>query len=106
MRKKLFDEFQKGTKNEYERSRTFGTMFADLNFRNKLLDAHNEEDFKKLVAEEAKALGDRHNESRMKMSDGDKEEETKVNDKITFASVTVWALNRGLDSIVPCYRLL
>ena len=44
-------------------------MFADLDFRNNLLDAHTEEDFKELVASHAKALAVKHSAENVKMDE-------------------------------------
>lgn len=40
---------QKGTKNAVEMGRTFCTILADINFRQTLLEAHTEDEFKRLV---------------------------------------------------------
>ena len=60
---------QKGTKNEYERARTFGTLFSDLEFRNSLLNTHTEEDFKELVAKHARALAAKHSAMNVKVDE-------------------------------------
>ena len=60
---------QKGTKNEYERARTFGTLFSDLEFRNNLLNTHTEKDFKELVAKHAKALAAKHSAMNIKVDE-------------------------------------
>ncbi|XP_064624285.1 solute carrier family 4 member 11-like isoform X2 [Lineus longissimus] len=49
---------EKGTKNALETGRTFATIFADMDFRLRLLDAHTEEEFKRLVWEHTKELAE------------------------------------------------
>ena len=41
--------FQKGTKNEFEASRTFGTLFSIPNLRRELQEAKTEEEFKTMM---------------------------------------------------------
>lgn len=47
---------QKGTKNALEMGRTFCTILADMDFKQRLLEAHSEEEFKTLVLNQTKDL--------------------------------------------------
>ncbi|XP_076468125.1 solute carrier family 4 member 11-like isoform X2 [Babylonia areolata] len=67
----------KGTKNEFERARTFATIFSDLDFRNQLLDADTEEKFKDMVATHARGLSTRHSVARINVSVQDKSAKIK-----------------------------
>ncbi|CAG0891454.1 unnamed protein product [Darwinula stevensoni] len=51
----------KGTKNSLETGRTFSTLLADLEFRQKLLEAHSEDEFKQLLSKQAQILADEQN---------------------------------------------
>lgn len=42
----IFTPFQKSTKTAIELGRTFATMFSDISFRQKLLEAKTQEEFK------------------------------------------------------------
>ena len=50
---------QKGTKNDLETGRTFATIFSDLDNRTQLLNCHTEEDFKRVLGENTKAMIER-----------------------------------------------
>ncbi|XP_041356583.1 sodium bicarbonate transporter-like protein 11 isoform X2 [Gigantopelta aegis] len=54
---------EKGTKNELETGRTFATMLSDLDFRQALLDARNEEEFLKEVEKQMFILSKRQRNS-------------------------------------------
>jgi hypothetical protein len=58
---------QKGTKNELETGRTFATLFSDVCFRSQLLQANSEEEFKKILEEQAKDLAERQRLAVMKI---------------------------------------
>ena len=76
----MFWCFQKGTKNALETGRTFATLFADMELRQKLLAVHSEDDFKKLLWEHTKELAEEQSHPDRKTS-GDKvesEEDIKV----------------------------
>merc|ERR1719223_753982 len=47
---------EKETKSATETSRTFATLFADINFRTKLQNVHTENMFKDMVAVHARSL--------------------------------------------------
>lgn len=47
---------QKSTKTATEVGRTFATMFLDINFRQKLLKTHTEEDFKDALVHQRQLL--------------------------------------------------
>ncbi|XP_070197517.1 solute carrier family 4 member 11-like [Littorina saxatilis] len=90
----------KGTKNEYEKARTFSTLFADLDFRNQLLDARTETDFKELVASNAKALAQKHSDARL--AEAKEEEKAKV--KCGFMKGLIGDLRRRLPHYVADYK--
>ncbi len=48
--------WQKGTKNALETGRTFATIFADMDFRQRLLDVHGEAEFKGILLKHAQDL--------------------------------------------------
>ncbi|XP_054168584.1 solute carrier family 4 member 11-like isoform X2 [Oppia nitens] len=50
--------YEKATKSAEEASRTFGTIFADINFRQKLINATNEQQFIDLIAKRAHNLSE------------------------------------------------
>ncbi|CAG2106967.1 unnamed protein product, partial [Medioppia subpectinata] len=47
---------EKGTKNALETGRTFATIFADMDFRQRLLDVHGEPEFKGILLKHAQDL--------------------------------------------------
>ncbi|XP_022650740.1 sodium bicarbonate transporter-like protein 11 isoform X3 [Varroa destructor] len=47
---------EKGTKNALETGRTFATIFADMDFRQKLLEVHSEAEFKNVLLKHAQDL--------------------------------------------------
>lgn len=49
---------QKGTKNALETGRTFATIFADMEFRQRLLEVHSEEEFKIILLKHAQDLAE------------------------------------------------
>ncbi|KAG1693495.1 Sodium bicarbonate transporter-like protein 11 [Nymphon striatum] len=49
---------EKGTKNALETGRTFATIFADMEFRQRLLEVHNEDDFKTILLKHAQDLAE------------------------------------------------
>ncbi|GAB6028763.1 hypothetical protein CHUAL_004579 [Chamberlinius hualienensis] len=49
---------EKGTKNALETGRTFATLFADMNFRQCLLEADTEEEFKNVLLKHARELAE------------------------------------------------
>lgn len=51
--------FQKGTKNDLETGRTFATIFSDVDNRTQLLNCNTEEDFKRVLGENARAMMER-----------------------------------------------
>ncbi|CAL4131631.1 unnamed protein product, partial [Meganyctiphanes norvegica] len=50
---------EKGTKNSLETGRTFSTIFADIDFRQTLLEATSEEEFKKLIIKQSQDLAEK-----------------------------------------------
>lgn len=62
---------QKGTKNSLETGRTFATIFADMDFRQRLLEATTEEDFKRLIIKHSQELAEEQqisNDKRIEMN--------------------------------------
>ncbi|KAH7934993.1 hypothetical protein HPB52_002569 [Rhipicephalus sanguineus] len=47
---------EKGTKNALETGRTFATIFADMDFRQRLLEVHSEAEFKNVLLKHAQDL--------------------------------------------------
>lgn len=50
--------FQKGTKSEIELGRTFSTILSDMEFRQQLLYAETEEEFREMLHTHARDLGE------------------------------------------------
>lgn len=55
---------QKGTKNAQETARTFATMLANVDFRQRLMSAHGEEEFVQLVTTQMQQLTDAGSQQR------------------------------------------
>lgn len=67
----LLRTLQKGTKNSLETGRTFATIFADMDFRQRLLEATNEEEFKRLIIKHSQELAEEQqvtNDKRIEMN--------------------------------------
>ena len=47
---------QKGTKNALETARTFATIIADMDVRQRLLEAHTEQEFMELVVKQTQLM--------------------------------------------------
>ncbi|KFM73177.1 Sodium bicarbonate transporter-like protein 11, partial [Stegodyphus mimosarum] len=64
---------EKGTKNALETGRTFATIFADMDFRQRLLEVHSEAEFKNVLLKHAQDLAaEQSNPSkRLGAHDGD-----------------------------------
>jgi hypothetical protein len=62
-------DVKKGTKNAMEMGRTFSTILADIDFRQKLLEAHSEEEFKQLILKQTHQLADEQSEAEKRCSD-------------------------------------
>lgn len=52
----VFSTQQKGTKNALETGRTFATIFADMDFRQRLLEIQGEAEFKNVLLKHAQDL--------------------------------------------------
>ncbi|KAL8588109.1 hypothetical protein ACOMHN_067211 [Nucella lapillus] len=92
----------KGTKNEYERARTFATIFSDLDFRNRLLDtADSEEKFKDMVATQARGLSTRHSMARIDVSGM---QDKSKNMSCGFMKGIIGDLRRRLPHYVADYK--
>ena len=75
---------QKGTKNSLETGRTFATIFADMDFRQRLLEATNEEEFKRLIIKHSQELAEEQqvtNDKRIEMNHERVEEFEYVSDE-------------------------
>lgn len=72
--------FQKGTKNALETGRTFATIFADMDFRQRLLEVHSEAEFKNVLLKHAQDLAaEQSNPSkRLGTHDGDLEFDVSI----------------------------
>ncbi|XP_077861478.1 solute carrier family 4 member 11-like [Saccoglossus kowalevskii] len=81
---------EKSTKNALETGRTFSTIFADMDFRHKLIEAKTEEDFKKALNAHTAVLSAEQNSSKKKVRSTDVfdelEEETGKRCSFSFAS--------------------
>ncbi|CAG7725194.1 unnamed protein product [Allacma fusca] len=60
---------EKGTKNALETGRTFSTIFSDMEFRQTLLEAHTEEEFKRLIIKQAQDLSQQQSHSENRIMD-------------------------------------
>ena len=72
---------QKGTKNAVETARTFATIFGDLDFRQRLLESHTPDEFKRLIWEHTKELAEEQSHCDRKQSlvgHGSFEDESEV----------------------------
>ena len=56
----FYHVFQKSTKTAIELGRTFATMFSDISFRQKLLEAKTQEEFKQELVYERQQLSVAH----------------------------------------------
>ena len=50
--------WQKGTKNALETGRTFATLLADMNLRRRLLEARNEDEFRRILLKHSQDLSE------------------------------------------------
>ena len=89
----LFLELQKGTKNALETGRTFATLFADMDLRQRLLMARTEEDFKRLLWEHTKELAEEQSNTERKNSDDKvsnfEEDTVSIHARLLFVSVCI-----------------
>jgi len=89
---------EKGTKNALETGRTFATIFADLQFRQILLGAATQEDFKRLIIQRSAELtSDQH--TRLMLSHAEPEAQTVNNPRWRFAG----GLRDDLRRRIPYY---
>lgn len=73
-----FSMLQKGTKNALETGRTFATIFADMDFRQKLLDVHGEAEFKGILLKHAQDLASEQSNPTRRMGNHEPEAEFEV----------------------------
>nr|XP_046909383.1 LOW QUALITY PROTEIN: solute carrier family 4 member 11-like [Dermatophagoides farinae] len=66
---------EKGTKNALETGRTFATIFADIDFRQKLLDVHGEAEFKGILLKHAQDLASEQSNPTRRMGNHEPEAE-------------------------------
>ncbi|XP_075678042.1 solute carrier family 4 member 11-like isoform X2 [Dermatophagoides pteronyssinus] len=66
---------EKGTKNALETGRTFATIFADMDFRQKLLDVHGEAEFKGILLKHAQDLASEQSNPTRRMGNHEPEAE-------------------------------
>ena len=69
---------QKGTKNALETGRTFATIFADMDFRQKLLDVHGEPEFKGILLKHAQDLASEQSNPTRRMGNHEPDAEYEV----------------------------
>lgn len=74
----FFFLLQKGTKNALETGRTFATIFADMDFRQKLLDVHGEAEFKGILLKHAQDLASEQSNPTRRMGNHEPEAEYEV----------------------------
>uniref|UniRef100_A0A4W3GIX9 Solute carrier family 4 member 11 n=1 Tax=Callorhinchus milii TaxID=7868 RepID=A0A4W3GIX9_CALMI len=77
----------KTTKTSSEVGRTFATMFSDINFRQKLLEAKTEEEFKEALLLQRHLLTVIHTEPGIKEKKSLKEEEEKTPQLVDFVRI-------------------
>jgi hypothetical protein len=53
-----------------EMGRTFSTILADIDFRQKLIEAHTEEEFKQLILKQTHQLAYEQSEAEKRCNDG------------------------------------
>ena len=61
-----------------ETGRTFATIFADIDFRQKLLDVHSEPDFKGILLKHAQDLASEQSNPTRRMGNHEPEAEYEV----------------------------
>lgn len=67
-----------------ETGRTFATIFADIDFRQKLLDVHGEAEFKGILLKHAQDLASEQSNPTRRMGNHEPEAEFEVNVWIYF----------------------
>ncbi|XP_045124359.1 sodium bicarbonate transporter-like protein 11 isoform X2 [Portunus trituberculatus] len=97
---------EKGTKNSLETGRTFATIFADMDFRQRLLEATNEEEFKRLIIKHSQELAEEQqvtNDKRIEMNH-ERVEEFEYEKRCNFARGLREDLERRLPHYLSDYR--
>nr|XP_045620632.1 solute carrier family 4 member 11-like isoform X2 [Procambarus clarkii] len=93
---------EKGTKNSLETGRTFATIFADMDFRQRLLEASNEEEFKRLIIKHSQELAEEQqmsNDKRIEMNHERADEFEYQEKRCSFAR----GLREDLERRMPHY---
>lgn len=97
---------EKGTKNSLETGRTFATIFADMDFRQRLLEATTEEDFKRLIIKHSQELAEEQqisNDKRIEMNH-EKSDDFEYQKRCSFARGLREDLERRLPHYLSDYR--
>ncbi|XP_076371246.1 solute carrier family 4 member 11-like isoform X2 [Tachypleus tridentatus] len=76
---------EKGTKNALETGRTFSTIFADMEFRQRLLEVHSEVDFNNILLKHAQDLGNEQSSQNKRLGNNENEADYESNYKCWFA---------------------
>ncbi|XP_050736813.1 solute carrier family 4 member 11-like isoform X2 [Eriocheir sinensis] len=98
---------EKGTKNSLETGRTFATIFADMDFRQRLLEATNEEEFKRLIIKHSQELAEEQqvtNDKRIEMNHERVEEFEYQEKRCSFARGLREDLERRLPHYLSDYK--
>lgn len=73
-----------------ETGRTFATIFADIDFRQKLLDVHGEAEFKGILLKHAQDLASEQSNPTRRMGNHEPEAEFEVNVWIYFFLLKIY----------------
>lgn len=76
---------EKGTKNALETGRTFATIFAEMDFRRRLLEVHTEGEFKAVLLKHAQDLAAEQSHSANKLANEEEEQENNQEPRCWFA---------------------
>ncbi|XP_042225670.1 sodium bicarbonate transporter-like protein 11 [Homarus americanus] len=98
---------EKGTKNSLETGRTFATIFADMDFRQRLLEATNEEEFKRLIIKHSQELAEEQqmsNDKRIEMNHERVDEFEYQEKRCSFARGLREDLERRMPHYLSDYR--
>ncbi|XP_076043652.1 solute carrier family 4 member 11-like [Oratosquilla oratoria] len=98
---------EKGTKNALETGRTFSTIFADMDFRQRLLEAQTEEEFKRLIIQHSQDLAKEQqltNDKRIAMNHDPNNDYDYQQKKCRFARGVREDLERRLPHYLDDYK--
>ncbi|XP_076355789.1 LOW QUALITY PROTEIN: solute carrier family 4 member 11-like [Tachypleus tridentatus] len=76
---------EKGTKNALETGRTFSTIFADMDFRQRLLEVNNEADFNSILLKHAQDLATEQSSPNKRLGNNENEVNFESSRKCWFA---------------------